>query len=67
MCYTYDDLSRVTSRTVKNISDDSVVSTETFTYDAAGIRFTLLATYCYLITGNSAGFDRVGEILERTS
>ena len=36
MCYTYDNLSRVTARTVKNISDDSVVSTETFNYDAAG-------------------------------
>ena len=29
MCYTYDNLSRVTARTVKQISDDSVISTET--------------------------------------
>ena len=36
MCYTYDSLGRVTARTVKQISDDSVISTETFTYDAAG-------------------------------
>ena len=36
MCYTYDSLGRVTSRTVKSLCDDSVVSTETFTYDAAG-------------------------------
>ena len=32
MCYTYDDLSRVTSRTIKNLDDDSVISAETFTY-----------------------------------
>ena len=36
MCYTYDDLSRVTSRTIKNLADDTVISTETFTYDLAG-------------------------------
>ena len=36
MCYTYDSLGRVTARTVKQISNDSVISTETFTYDAAG-------------------------------
>ena len=37
MCYTYDDLSRVTARTVKKLSDNSVVSTETFNYDAADV------------------------------
>ena len=36
MCYTYDSLNRVTARTVKKLSDKSVVSTETFNYDAAG-------------------------------
>ena len=36
MCYTYDNLNRVTARTVKKLSDNSVVSTETFNYDAAG-------------------------------
>ena len=36
MCYTYDNLSRVTERTIKKLSDNSVVSTETFSYDAAG-------------------------------
>ena len=36
MCYTYDSLNRVTTRTIKNICDNSVVSTETFSYDAAG-------------------------------
>ena len=37
MCYTYDNLSRVTARTVKKLSDKSVVSTETFNYDAADV------------------------------
>ena len=36
LCYTYDSLSRVTARTIKKLSDNSVVSTETFSYDAAG-------------------------------
>ena len=36
MCYTYDNLSRVTARTVKKLSDNSVISTENFNYDAAG-------------------------------
>ena len=34
MCYTYDSLSRVTARTVKKLSDNSVISTESFTYDS---------------------------------
>ena len=36
MCYTYDDLNRVTSRTIRDISSDVIISTETFSYDAAG-------------------------------
>lgn len=36
LCYTYDSLNRVTERTIKKLSDDSVVSTETYSYDAAG-------------------------------
>jgi len=36
MCYTYDSLSRLTARTIKNLNDNTVISTETFTYDAAG-------------------------------
>lgn len=36
LCYTYDVLNRVTARTVKNATTDAVISTETFTYDAAG-------------------------------
>ena len=36
MCYTYDSVGKVLSRTVKNLLDDTVISTETFTYDSAG-------------------------------
>ena len=35
MCYTYDNLNRVTKRTIKNLSN-VVLSEESFTYDAAG-------------------------------
>ena len=36
MCYTYDSLNRVTMRTIRNISNNSIISTESFNYDAAG-------------------------------
>ena len=36
LCYTYDSLNRVTSRVTRNLSDNSVISTENYTYDAAG-------------------------------
>ena len=36
MCYTYDSLSRVTARTIKNATTNAVISTETYAYDAAG-------------------------------
>ena len=36
MCYTYDELGRVTERVIKNLNDDNVLSSETFSYDAAG-------------------------------
>ena len=36
ICYTYDSLGRVTKRTITNISDDSVISNETYRYNAAG-------------------------------
>ena len=35
MCYTYDDLNRVTKRTVKDLND-IILSEESFTYDSAG-------------------------------
>jgi DnaD/phage-associated family protein len=46
MCYTYDSLSRVTARTVNKLSDNSVISAETFDYDEAG-------NICGLSVGNS--------------
>ena len=56
MCYTYDNLNRVTKRTVKNFSN-VVLSEESFTYDAAGnITDTLVYdTYgkCISHTGTS--------------
>ncbi len=36
MCYTYDSLNRVTTRVIKSLADNSVISTENYTYDAAG-------------------------------
>ena len=36
MCYTYDSVGKVLSRTVKNLLDDTVISTEAFSYVAAG-------------------------------
>ena len=35
MCYTYDNLNRVTKRTIKNLSN-VILSEETYSYDAAG-------------------------------
>ena len=35
MCYSYDELSRVTKRTIKNLCDE-ILSEESYTYDAAG-------------------------------
>ena len=53
VCYTYDSLSRVTARTVKNLNNE-VQSGETFTYDAAGN-----------ITGASGGGSCVYDINNR--
>ena len=53
VCYTYDSLSRVTARTVKNLNNE-VQSEETFTYDAAGN-----------ITGASGGGSCVYDINNR--
>lgn len=36
ICYTYDGLSRVTARTIKKLSDNSILASETYAYDAAG-------------------------------
>ena len=59
MCYAYDNLSRVTARTVKKFSDCTVISVETFSYDAAGN-----------ITGCSAdtvfAYGTYGKLITRT-
>ena len=72
MCYTYDSLGRVTARTVKQISDDSVISTETFTYDAAG-NITGTSTDTAIVydlnnrltsfNGNAVSYDLDGNML----
>ena len=54
MCYTYDNLSRVIKRTVKSLESDTVLSEETFTYDAAG---NITDTFVY---------DTYGKLLSRT-
>ena len=75
MCYTYDNLSRVTERTVKKLSDNSVVSTETFNYDAAGnVTFAPDSSFQYdtnnrLISfnGNTVSYDLDGNMLSNGS
>ena len=71
MCYTYDSLSRVTARTVKKLSDNSVVSTETFNYDAAG-NITDAPNSCFgydtnnrliVFNGNTVSYDMDGNML----
>lgn len=75
MCYTYDNLSRVTERTVKKLSDNSVVSTETFNYDAAGnVTSAPDSSFQYdtnnrLISfnGNAVSYDLDGNMLSNGS
>ena len=75
MCYTYDNLSRVTSRTVKKLGDNSVVSTETFNYDAAGnVTSASDSSFQYdtnnrliLFNGNSVSYDLDGNMLSNGS
>ena len=58
VCYTYDALSRVTGRTVRRLSDNSVVSSESFTYDAAG--------NVTGASGSTFAYDTYGKLLSRT-
>ena len=75
MCYAYDNLSRVTARTVKKLSDNSVVSTETFNYDAAGnVTSAPDSSFQYdtnnrLISfnGNTVSYDLDGNMLSNGS
>ena len=71
MCYTYDTLSRVTARTIKNLSDNSVVSSEIFHYDAAGnVTSAPDSSFQYDINnrlisfnGNAVSYDLDGNML----
>ena len=75
MCYTYDTLSRVTARTIKNLSDNSIVSTETFHYDAAGnVTSAPDSSFQYDINnrlisfnGNAVSYDLDGNMLSNGS
>ena len=75
MCYTYDNLSRVTTRIIRKASDNSVVSTETFNYDAAGnVTSAPDSSFQYdtnnrLISfnGNTVSYDLDGNMLSNGS
>ena len=71
MCYTYDSLNRVTARTIKNATTNAVISTETFTYDAAG-NITDAPDSCFqydtnnrlvVFNGNTVNYDLDGNML----
>ena len=75
MCYTYDNLNRVTTRTVKQLIGDLVISTETFTYDAAG-NITDAPDSCFVydtnnrlvvFNGNPVSYDMDGNMLSGNS
>ena len=74
MCYTYDELSRVTKRTIKNLSN-VVLSEESYSYDAAG-NITDAPDSCFqydtnnrLISfnGNAVSYDLDGNMLSNGS
>lgn len=70
ICYTYDNLSRVTNRTIKN-ECDCVISSENFTYDAAG-NITDAPSSCFVydtnnrlvaFNGSTVSYDMDGNML----
>ena len=70
MCYTYDSLSRVTNRTIKN-ECDQILSSEEYTYDAAG-NVTDAPDSCFeydtnnrllVFNGNYVSYDKDGNML----
>ena len=74
LCYTYDSLSRVTARTIKNVNNNSVISTESYSYDAAG-NITDAPESCFeydtnnrLVSfgGNAVSYDLDGNMLSAT-
>jgi len=73
-CYTYDELSRVTKRTAKDLNNN-VLSEETFTYDAAG-NITDAPESCFqydtnnrliIFNGNAVSYDLDGNMLSNGS
>ena len=74
MCYTYDNLNRVITRTIKNFSN-VVLSEESFTYDAAG-NITDAPDSCFVydtnnrlvvFNGNPVSYDMDGNMLSGNS
>ena len=74
MCYTYDSLSRVTKRTVKNLNGN-VLSEESFCYDAAS-NITDAPDSCFqydaqnrlvVFNGNTVSYDLDGNMLSNGS
>ena len=71
MCYTYDDLSRVTKRTIKDLND-TVLSEESFSYDLAGnITSAPSSSFQYdtnnrvmTFNGNCVSYDADGNMLD---
>ena len=75
MWYTYDSLSRATARTVRKLSDNSVISAETFDYDEAG-NITDAPDSCFeydvnnrlvLFNGDTVTYDLDGNMLSNGS
>ena len=75
MCYTYDSLSRVKTRTIKDATTNVVISTETFTYDAAG-NVTDAPDSCFgydtqnrliIFNNNEVSYDLDGNMLSNGS
>ena len=73
--YTYDNLGRVTARTIKRLSDQSVLSAETFAYDAAG-NLTDAEDSCFqydtnnrlvAFGGSAVSYDMDGNLLSNGS
>ena len=71
LCYIYDNLSRVIKRTVKCLESNTVLSEETFTYDAAG-NITDAPDSCFqydtnnrlvVFNGNAVSYDLDGNML----
>ena len=60
MCYTYDDLGRVTHRVVKDMCD-VVLSDEAYTYDAAG-NVTDAPNSCFLYDTNNRLWTKSGTV-----